>query len=91
MMQVTRQALVQLRNFCPVVESAGVAAQRCYHKNVSDCSTLYELLNGVGRRSRYLAGEFRGVRVPSKLLEISAWISGPNRRDMHYLAGSGPL
>lgn len=39
MMQITRQALVQLRSFCPVAESTGIAAQRYYHKNVSNLPT----------------------------------------------------
>ncbi|CAK0783686.1 iron-binding protein [Coccomyxa viridis] len=45
MMQVTRQALVQLRSFCPAAESTGVACQRWYHKNVVD---HYEKPRNVG-------------------------------------------
>ena len=60
MMQVTRQALVQLRSFCPVVESTGVAAQRCYHKNVSGYIIICELLIGSGGRSSCVCKRVQG-------------------------------
>ena len=60
-MQVTRQALVQLRSFCPAAESTGVACQRWYHKNVSTiihnlyASPMPESAHAVERRVYLMA------------------------------------
>ena len=71
-MQVTRQALVQLRSFCPAAESTGVACQRWYHKNVSSitqklhASPMPESDCAVGRRVCIMAkgeGQFRRVSI----------------------------